>query len=46
MKTFGKNFLAEVHVNPINRDLVLAMISGLLVALVIGSVAVILVGQL
>ena len=46
MKTFGKNFLAELHVNPINRDLLIVMISGLLVALAIGTVAVMVVGQL
>ena len=46
MKTFGKNILAELHVNPINRDLLLVMLSGLLVGLAIGTVAAMIVGQL
>jgi hypothetical protein len=45
MKTFGKNFLGETHINPINRDLLLVTISGLLIALAIGTVAVMVVGQ-
>jgi len=45
MKAFGKNFLEEMNINPINRDLLLVMISGLLVALAIGTVAAMVVGQ-
>ena len=45
MKTLGKTLLGDSHINPINRDLLLVMISGLLIALAIGTVAVMVVGQ-
>jgi len=35
MRTFVKNIFNDLHINPINRDLVLVMVSGLLAALAI-----------
>jgi hypothetical protein len=46
MKPFGKNIFTDLHINPINRDLMLVMVSGLLVALAIVTVAVMIAGQL
>ncbi len=45
MKTFGKHIF-DLHINPINRDLLLVMLSGLLIAMAIGTVATMIVGQL
>lgn len=42
MKTFGK-MLPELHVNPINRDLVLVLLAGLILALALGTVATLVV---
>jgi len=45
MKPFGKNIFTELNVNPIHRDLLLVMLSGLLVALAIVTVAAMIIGQ-
>lgn len=46
MKTFVKHFLPELHVNPIHRDLLLVVISGLLIALAIATVTTLISVQL
>ena len=45
MKTFGKNIFSELNINPIHRDLLLVLISGLLVALAVVTVAAMVIGQ-
>jgi hypothetical protein len=45
MRTFVKNIFNDLHINPINRDLVLVMVSGLLAALAIVTVMVMIAGQ-
>jgi hypothetical protein len=45
MKTLGKTILGDSPINPINRDLLLVTISGLLIALAIGTAAVMVIGQ-
>jgi len=45
MRTFVKNIFTDLHINPINRDLVLVMVSGLLAALAIVTVTVMIAGQ-
>jgi hypothetical protein len=46
MKTFGKNLLPEIHVNPINRDLIIVLFTGLLLALAVGTATAFLLIQL
>lgn len=45
MKTFGKNLLPEIHINPINRDLVLIISTGLLAALSLVTAGVMVFSQ-
>jgi hypothetical protein len=46
MKTFVKNFLPEGNINPINRDLLLVLLAGLVIALAIGTLTAVLIGLL
>lgn len=45
MKSFGKHFLPEIHLNPIGRDLVLVTTSGLLVAMAAITLVVMIISQ-
>ncbi|MFZ5999035.1 MAG: hypothetical protein ACOYW3_00870 [Bacteroidota bacterium] len=38
MKTFGKNLLGDIHLDPISRDILVVMTMGLLVAMAIVSI--------
>jgi len=44
MKTFNRHF-SDIHVNPINRDLAVIAISGMLIAAAIATLFVMVVSQ-
>jgi len=45
MKTFSKNLLPELHVNPINRDLLVVVMTSLMVAMALVTIGVMVVSQ-
>jgi hypothetical protein len=46
MKTFSKNLLPELHLNPINRDLVVVGLSSLLIAMTIVTIGMMFFSQM
>ena len=46
MKNFSKNFLPELHVNPIYRDVIVVVTAGLLIAVTFVTVGVMIFSQL
>ncbi len=46
MKAFSKNLLPELHVNPINRDLFVVVMTSLLVAIAFVTIGVMVVSEI
>jgi len=46
MKSIGRNLLNGFHLNPINRDLLIVISSGLLIAVAIITLLVMIVSQI
>ncbi len=46
MKLTGKNLLPDLHIDPIRRDLLVVILTGLLIALGVTTLAILIAGQL
>ncbi|MCU0419943.1 MAG: hypothetical protein MUC38_09825 [Cyclobacteriaceae bacterium] len=46
MKITGKNLLPDLHIDPIRRDLIVVIATGLLIALGVTTLVVLIAGQL